>query len=141
MEFSLAAETRRIYEALTVPEYMELWMAVPGYHAGCHSRASRISGGFTFYHLCGSRPTVSVTGTYAKCLRRKLIFSWTLSGISGTSTTFADIRLCGDFERSVLRLRHTGFASDDDYSWHVALWSASMGRLSQLLSGAASTMR
>jgi len=138
MEFSLAADTRRIFEALTVPEYMELWLSIPGCHSDCYSRASRLSGGFVFDHLCDSRPTVSVTGIYTMCQRRKIVFTWALSGLRGASTSFADIRLTGDFERSVLRLRHSGFTSDDDYSWHVALWSASLSRLSRLLGGAGS---
>jgi len=137
MEFSLAADTRRIFEALTVPEYMELWMSIPGCHSGCHSRASRLSGGFVFDHLCDRRP-LSVRGMYTVCLRRKIVFTWALSGLRGASTSCADIRLSGDFERSVLRLRHSGFASDDDCSWHVALWTASLSRLSRLLGGAGS---
>lgn len=139
MEFSVAADTRRIFEALTVPEYMELWMSLPGYHPGCHSNASRIPSGFVFDHLCGSSSTIRVIGTYAMCLRRKLIFTWAVSGLRGASTTMADIRLHGAFERTVLRLRHFGFESEEDYSWHVALWSASLNRLSRILGGVAAT--
>jgi hypothetical protein len=138
MEFSLAADTRRIFEALTVPEYMELWLSLPGYHPDCYTRADRRIDGFFCEHHCGGRPNVTISGAYSVFLRRKLVFSWSISGISSTTPSVADLRLCGDFERSILRLRHFGFASDEDYSWHTALWTASLTRLSGLLGGPAS---
>jgi hypothetical protein len=46
--------------------------------------------------------------------------------------TFVDIRLCGDFERSRLRLQHTGFRSEEHCKWHQALWSESLRRLCEM---------
>jgi hypothetical protein len=43
-----------------------------------------------------------------------------------------DIRLHGDFERTTLHLRHTGFVSSFDVAWHRALWDLSIGRLVSL---------
>jgi uncharacterized protein YndB with AHSA1/START domain len=135
IEVSLAGDTRRIFEALTVPEYMELWMSMPGHHPVCHSRASRLADGFVIDHLCDSRPPIRIAGTYLMCLRRKLIFRWSVHGPWISPVTFADIRLSGEFENSLLRLRHSGFASRDDYSWHAEFWKSSLTRLSRLLSG------
>jgi len=141
LEFSLAGDTRRIFEALTIPEYMELWLSLPGYHPDCHTRADRRMDGFVCEHLCRGRSKVTISGAYSVFLRRKLVFSWAISGISGPTASVADLRLCGDFERSILRLRHSGFTSDEDYSWHTALWTASLTRLSGLLGGPASGPR
>jgi hypothetical protein len=141
LEFSLAADTRRIFEALTVPEYMELWISLPGDHPDCCTRANRRTDGFVCEHLCGGRSKVTISGAYSVFLRRKLVFSWTISGLSSTAASLADLRLCGDFERSILRLRHFGFTSDEDYSWHTALWTASLTRLSGLLGGPANGPR
>jgi hypothetical protein len=141
LEFSLAADTRRIFEALTVPEYMELWISLPGYHPDCCTRAERRMDGFVCEHLCKGQSMVTISGAYSVFLRRKLVFSWAISGLSSTAASLADLRLCGDFERSILRLRHFGFASDEDCAWHTALWTASLTRLSALLGGPVSDHR
>jgi len=135
IEIRLAADTRRIFEALTIPEYMELWMAMPGSHPVCSSRASRVTDGFVVDHFCGSKPPIRIAGTYLMCLRRKLAFTWSVSGPCIRPSSVADIRLSGDFSNSILRLRHSGFASHDDYCWHAAFWSSSLTRLSRLLGG------
>lgn len=141
LEFSLAADTRRIFEALTVPEYMELWISLPGYHPDCCTRADRRTDGFVCEHLCNGQPKVTISGAYSVFMRRKLVFSWSISGVSTTPASFAHLRLYGDFERSILRLRHFGFASDEEYSWHRALWTESLTRLSGLLGGSANGPR
>lgn len=135
IEIRLAADTRRIFEALTIPEYMELWMSMPGSHPVCSSRASRIDDGFIIDHFCDSKPPIRIAGTYVVCLRRKLAFTWSVSGPCIRPASYADIRLSGDFGKSILRLRHSGFASLDDYSWHAAFWRSSLSRLSRLLGG------
>lgn len=135
IEIRLAADTRRIFEALTIPEYMELWMSMPGSHLVCSSRASRVADGFIIDHFCDSKPPIRIAGTYLMCLRRKLAFTWSVSGPCIRPSSFADIRLSGDFGRSILRLKHSGFASSEDYSWHDAFWRSSLSRLSRLLGG------
>ena len=135
IEIRLAADTRRIFEALTIPEYMELWMSMPGSHPVCSSRVSRVADGFIIDHFCGSNPPIRIAGTYLMCLRRKLAFTWSVSGPCIRPSSFADIRLSGDFGKSILRLRHSGFASSEEYSWHDAFWRSSLSRLSRLLSG------
>lgn len=141
MECSVAGNTRRVFEALTVPEYLEAWFCIPGRHLGCHSAASRCVDGFMLKHFCDAGSVTTVTGSYSVFLRRKLIFSWQISGGINTPESIVDIRLCGDFERSVLRLRHLGLQSDEEFSWHTDLWAASLTRLNRLLGGEASGPR
>src|SRR5260221_13791653 len=35
LECKVGADTRRIFDALTVPEYIETWICVPGHHPEC----------------------------------------------------------------------------------------------------------
>lgn len=132
MEYSLAADTRRIFNALTVPEYIEAWICVPGYHPDCQNVTCRVAHGFQIEHRCHSGAITRITGTYFSFLKRKLSFSWRPAGASGAGDSLVDIRLRGDFERSILRLRHRGFESEEEFNWHDALWSASIARLSRL---------
>jgi uncharacterized protein YndB with AHSA1/START domain len=132
MECSLAADTRRIFTALTVPEYIETWICVPGYHPECQNVTCRIGHEFQIEHLCNSGPTTRISGTYLSLLKRKLSFSWKSAGPTPTHESLVDIRLHGDFEKSILRLRHFDLDSEESFNWHSDLWSASMTRLRKL---------
>jgi uncharacterized protein YndB with AHSA1/START domain len=128
-EVSIRADIRSLFHALTVPEYLETWIAFPGDHSGCSTFASRTNDEFQVEHSCGARPAFSIAGTYSVCRRRNLTFSWRVDGDLCMSKTEVDIRLRGDFENTRLIVEHRGFASRADYAWHRALWSASLGRL------------
>jgi len=132
MECSMAADTERIFCALTVPEYIEAWICVPGYHPECHNQTSRNAHGFQIEHYCRSGKATKISGTYRSFLKRKLSFSWRPMRGSAAKESFVDIRLHGDFENSILRLRHFGLDSEDDFNWHSALWSSSIARLCRL---------
>jgi|CZKZ01.1.fsa_nt_gi uncharacterized protein YndB with AHSA1/START domain len=132
VECSVAADTGRIFNALTVPEYMEAWICVPGHHPNCHNVTSHVDHGFQIDHLCNSGAHTRITGAYFSFLKRKLSFSWRPADEPSANGSFVDIRLYGDFERSVLRLRHSGFDTKEEFDWHAALWTASISRLCRL---------
>jgi hypothetical protein len=130
MSASLRADTRRLFQALTVPEYMEAWIYPPGFHPSCHSVVARVDDRYTIEHFCEGRRTLSISGSYLVCQRRKLIFTCQREGSSPQS--YVDIRLCGDFESSTLQLRQHGLHSAEDYEWHRAWWAASLAKLGGL---------
>ena len=132
LEFRLAADTRKIFDALTVPEYIEAWICIPGHHPECSNMTSRSAHGFQIEHHCRSGASTKITGNYRSFMRRKLSFSWRPAHGPETPDSFVEIRLHGDFERSVLRLRHFGLESEDDFNWHSALWSTSIAKLCRL---------
>ena len=131
MEFSIRADTRRLFHALTVPEYLETWLCLPG-HLGCATTATLINDDYMLEHSCGDRPSLAITGTYLMCRRRNVLFSWRVDGEVFIPETQVEIRLQGNFENTIVTLRHTGFTSTADCVWHNALWSASMARLTRL---------
>jgi uncharacterized protein YndB with AHSA1/START domain len=132
LECSVAADTRRIFYALTVPEYIEAWICVPGYHPECRNVTSRNTHGFQIEHHCSTGTATKIRGTYCSFLKRKLSFSWQPAEGSSAGESFVDIRLHGDFERSILRLRHFGLDSEEDFNWHSTFWSSSIARLCKL---------
>lgn len=131
MVFSIRADTRRLFHALTVPEYLETWLSLPG-HPGCSTTATRINDDYLLEHSCGDRPSVAITGTYLLCRRRNVLFSWSVDGDIFIPETRVEIRLQGNFEKTILSLRHSGFASTSDCAWHKDLWAFSMSRLTRL---------
>ncbi len=132
LECKVAADTRRVFDALTVPEYIETWICVPGHPPDCSNMTSRVANGFQIDHRCSSGSSMTIVGTYCSFLKRKLSFSWRSGAGPESLDSFVDIRLQGDFERSILRLRHFGLESEAEYNWHSALWTASIARLCKL---------
>ena len=132
LEVSIGADTRRLFHALTDPEYLEAWLCLPGQHPGCSVIAGRYDRDYLIEHFCDGRPSVLIWGRYLVLRRRHVMFSWTVDGDVCIPETHVAILLRGDFERTTLVLRHTGFASRNDSAWHWALWNTSIGRLAAL---------
>jgi len=130
LECSVAADTQRIFQALTLPEHMENWLSLPCCHSTQGSQAFSAENGFSIAHVCSdNHPFTTIAGEYSTCRTRKLRFSWTVVGDFVLDRTVVDIRLGGDFGRSILKLQHSGFNSEAQCRWHHALWVASLQRL------------
>ena len=132
VEIIIKAEVRRLFHALTAPEYIETWISFPGHMAGCTNIASRVADDFAIQHLCHGITTTHISGTYSICERHNLALSWRVDGERTVAASSLDIRLSGYFESTMLHLRHCGLASKEDYVWHQSLWSASLARLKGL---------
>ena len=132
LEVSIQADTRRLFHALTAPEYLETWMSLPDERSGCSTVAARNDQDYLIEHSCDGTPSVLISGRYLVCRRRNLVFSWRVDGDRNVAETKVDIRLRGDFERTKLILTHSGFAFRQDSAWHRTLWSASLNRLAAL---------
>ena len=132
LEVSIRADARRLFHALTDPEYLEAWVCLPGHRPECSTVATRKDRDFWIEHFCDARGSISISGTYRVCRRRDVTFSWRVDGDVRVLETEVNIRLQGDFERTSLTLRHSGFISTFDLAWHRALWDLSLGRLVSL---------
>jgi uncharacterized protein YndB with AHSA1/START domain len=132
LELSIKAEVRRLFHALTAPEYIETWISFPGHPAGCANVATKMENDFLIAHMCDGVPTTRISGRFSVCERRNLTFSWRVEGDTNVGTSFVNIRLSGDFEYTTLQLKHGGFASREEYVWHRSLWSSSLARLKRL---------
>jgi uncharacterized protein YndB with AHSA1/START domain len=136
LETSVRAEIRRLFHALTAPEYIETWLSFPGHPAGCGNVATKSENDFLIDHMCEGVPTTRISGRFSVCERRNLTFSWRVDGDTNVSSSFVNIRLSGDFEYTTLQLEHGGFASREQYGWHRSLWSSSLAKLKRLYDSA-----
>lgn len=132
LEVSIRADARRLFHALTDPEYLEAWICLPGHGPECSTAAVRNDRNYAIEHFCNANGSVSISGSYRVCRRRNVTFTWRVDGEICVPETQVDIRLHGDFERTTLSLRHSGFVSSFDLGWHRALWELSMNRLASL---------
>jgi len=132
LEVSVRADARRLFHALTDPEYMEAWICLPGHGPECSTAAVRNDRDYAIEHFCSAKCSLSISGSYRVCRRRNVTFTWRVDGEVRVPETEVDIRLRGDFERTTLTLRHSGFVSSFDLGWHGEMWDLSMNRLVSL---------
>ncbi len=128
----LNADVRRIFQLLTVPEYLEAWLCLPGNEADASVGASRSENDYRLEFYSGGDLNTSVTGSFLVCRQRKMLFTWLNIGVS-PGCSMIDIRLRGNFGSSILELRHTGLASAAEYFWQMSMWHASFERLVHLV--------
>lgn len=131
MDLSIRADARRLFQVLTVPEYVEAWLSIPG-HNDCSTAATRVHDDYLLEHCCGARPAFLISGSYLVCRRRNIMLSWRVDGTLCVPESVVEIRLQGNFDKTTLSLEHSGFGSSAAYLWHKALWTASMERLVRL---------
>ena len=125
---SVRADRNRLFQALTVPEYIEAWFSAPD----AIESSTEVFAGEDFFSVsyasrdCGP---VSIFCSYKVRRRSKLLFSWQRNAEG--SSSLVSIRLLGDFGRTTVHVTHGGVALSDR-EWHEGLWEASVRKLSKL---------
>ena len=127
-ERSVRADRQRILRALTLPEYIETWLAVPGVRPG-HTSVSLLEDSFLISCFCIERSTFHILCNYKVCRRGKLIFSWSRG--NDLPPGLVTIRLLGDFGRTTVQVTHSGLCQAEA-DWHQELWENSLEKLSSL---------
>jgi uncharacterized protein YndB with AHSA1/START domain len=128
---SVRADRHRIFQALTVPEYIETWFSAPGAIAGRTDVVAR-QDFFSISYTSRLGDRFSVFCSYKMCRRSKLLFTWEHNAVPGASPSLVRIRLLGDFGRSTVHVTHLGLAQSD-LQWHQELWRSSLEKLQILL--------
>ncbi len=132
MSICLNADVRRIFQLLTVPEYVEAWASLPGNDAETSVAASRSANDYRLDFCSAGDLKASISGTFLVCRQRKMLFTWLNLGIS-PGVSIVDIRLRGNFGSSILELHHADIASAAEYFWQMTVWRASFEKLVQLV--------
>lgn len=129
MTINIAADTRRIFQALTEPEYREIWVSLPGNDASCYMTAWQTAESFRLDHYRGGKRDLIISGEYRICRRHKLLFTWTRKDTTISSESLVCICLHGNFSSSILELHHRGLNSAEEYLWHQEMWRDSLEHL------------
>jgi uncharacterized protein YndB with AHSA1/START domain len=127
---SVHADRHRIYQALTVPEYIETWFSAPGAVTGC----TEVFVQEDFFSIGYSRKVGERCGilcSYKVRRRNKLLFTWEHNAFSESPSSMVKIRLLGDFERTTVHVTHVGLTLADQ-QWHQDLWESSLRSLGKL---------
>lgn len=133
MSIAVDADKRRIFQALTVPEYLEAWIDMPGRVAGSRVVASPDPNGYRLDHYSAGRYAVSIIASFLFCHQRKMRLSWQKIGCESSAQSLVDFRLRGNFGSSILELRHSALPSAEEFLWYQALWQSSLAKLASLM--------
>ena len=125
-------ETRRLFQAVVVPEYLDAWLRVPEQDVSWAVAPLQQTAGFVLNWRIAGVAQSQILAIYKTCRRRKLIVGWKLHKNNCLTESRLIMNLNGDFGCSVLTLFHTGFGTFDDFAWHRQLWHLSLERLANL---------
>jgi uncharacterized protein YndB with AHSA1/START domain len=126
------ADRRRIFDALTLPEYMETWFCLPGSDSASRLAASHTGDRYCLERFAAGGVDICITGSYHVCRRGKLLFTWKKSTSpvpTAIPETNVSIRLLGAFTQSTVCLYHTGCFSEGEFLWHQEMWNLSLDKL------------
>jgi uncharacterized protein YndB with AHSA1/START domain len=129
---SVAADKVRIFQALTVPEYIETWLAVPGPNPQLLHAFSPAPNEYRIDYRASDGWAQRISGHYRALRRSKLIFTWTKDGWPRSQSSLVWLRLIGDFSRTIVSVHHIALPSKEEQVWHQQLWDSSLKRLSSL---------
>lgn len=80
LRVDIEANTHRLFEAFTRPEYLETWLRFPHDDASARMVGWQEGDGFRLDHyLCGQRDTI-LRCRFLTSRRRKLLFTWSVTG-------------------------------------------------------------
>ena len=127
---SVDANRSRIFQALTIAEYMEAWFVAPDMIAGSATVLTEPDCFLVSYNSC-ERGRQSFVGSYKQLRRGKVQFWWRRDSFGETNSSLVKVRLQGDFGRTTVLLEHTGLDGPEQL-WYRMLWEASLERLATL---------
>jgi hypothetical protein len=125
--------TRRILQALTLPEYLEAWITMPDSAPDATIDVFGEANGFRLIHSSEGRVVTSVAAYFLSQRGHNLRWYWRKTETASYAWGVVDFRIRDQFDGSVLDVRHSALASAEEYRWHRRLWRNSLRKLASLL--------
>ena len=129
---SIAAETRRVFCAISTPEYIENWMEIS--EQSEHVQWIQLGPDDM---LCIVRaesvPAIRVCRFRIKKSRNRLKLVWQTIDPSVVQTSTVDVVVRGVPHRCDLWVRHQGICKDSERQFYLAMWRRSLYKLQGLL--------
>ena len=127
---SVNADRSRLFQALTLPEYIDAWFVAPGAAPGSTAVAMGPDCFVVSYKLMDGTE-LRFVGSYKVLRRGKVQFAWSRESFEESAPSLVKIRLQGDFERTTVHLTHVGL-DESELAHYRMLWEASLTKLASL---------
>jgi|HubBroStandDraft_6_1064221.scaffolds.fasta_scaffold1515493_1 uncharacterized protein YndB with AHSA1/START domain len=127
----IPADIRRIFNALTIAEYLEAWLCFPDCDPFSSVVVSQTQRGFDINLTLAYRrtPSLKIHAVYLTREPHEVAFTWVKQPASLKSETTVIIDLNGTHSSTSLHLSHAGFINISDRRWHEDTWRASLEKL------------
>lgn len=125
----IEAEWPRVLNAITVPEYLDVWLTMPGVERLECCAEQRTLGGF--------RIDVFVAGAlqraiYGSCIRSKpdeVSYLWERNRAESIERSLVKLRVRSGPKRCSLYVKHRGLWDQREHDWYSMMWQESLNKL------------
>ena len=132
IQSDIQADPRRVFHAMSMPEYLETWMSLPDPDESCYVIALQRAASYRIDFYRDNILDASITGLFRIYKPDKLLLTWRRFGAQDDAQSVVAILLQGGFNRCLLELRHSGLRTAAESLWHRKMWSVSLRNLAQL---------
>jgi|ERR1700677_4420737 uncharacterized protein YndB with AHSA1/START domain len=133
ISIEIAADWRRVFQAITLPEYIEAWLQVPDAdRIECHSeRRSPTRFRIDLFSVNKSRR--SIYGSCSLTRSDTIIYQWKRTNVDHRIQSTVQIQFNGGPRQCTLHLRHSGLVNEEERNWHSVLWERSFHTLRRVI--------
>jgi uncharacterized protein YndB with AHSA1/START domain len=130
---AIHAEWRRILNALTVPEFMDVWLTMPGIERLECSPEQRPSGGFRIDVFVAGRPQRSIYGSCVRSRPDEISYLWEKTHSRSSANSLVTMRLRGGPRKCSVHLKHQGLRDQKERDWYSMMWQISLDKLRRVM--------
>ena len=129
------ADTRRVFYALTIAEYLEAWMCFPDCQEFDRIAVTQSARDFVIESQPSHLTAVGTRILGAHLIREpnQIVFTWAKQGEKSLMETTVCIHLDRSRGSTALSLSHMGFIDPRERIWHEEMWRVSFDKLSHIL--------
>jgi len=133
LSIKIAADWRRVFHAITLPEYIEAWLQVPDTdRIECHAEMRSLAR-FRIDCFSANMPRRSIYGSCSLSRFDTIIYQWKGSHVDHAIQSTVEIRFNGGPRQCILNLKHSGLVNEDERAWHSVLWKRSFKTLRRVI--------
>jgi uncharacterized protein YndB with AHSA1/START domain len=129
----IEAEYRRILYALTMPEYMEAWLRIPGAEKTECSVEPRSIHNFRICFNTASRPSQTIYGSCFFSRPNTITYLWDRTRMGSIAKSIVKMQLRGGAKMCALQLSHSGACAKNQHDSYRVMWSDSLNALRNLM--------
>jgi uncharacterized protein YndB with AHSA1/START domain len=125
----IEAEWPRIFNALTVPEYLDVWLTMPGVERLECRAEQKTQGGFRIDIFVGGSLQRAIHGSCIRSRPDEISYLWEKSRAQSAEKSVVRLRLRGGPRRCSLHLKHHGLWDQKERDWYFIMWRRSLDKL------------
>ena len=137
----IEAEYRRILYALTMPEYMEAWLRIPGADKiECRTEARSIHN-FRISFSSTSKFPQTIYGSCFLSRPNTITYLWDRTRMGSIAKSIVKIQLRGGAKMCTLQLSHSGACAKNQHDSYRMMWKDSLNALRCLMESTHTKLR